>query len=437
MPATTAAAAKVFIADSFGVALAGSRVSHLNALHDLTRGWGSGDAARVWTTGHRVPAGAAAFLNSYQIHNQEWDCLHERAVVHPMAVVLATLVAWGESRPVATPMTGRDLLTACAVAVDVAVGLGLCARETLQFFRPAMCGALGATAGIASVRRYDARQVRAAVGSCYSQLSGTMQAHVEGSPLLPLQIGFNARAALDAIALTERGILGPQAAIEGPYGFFALFERQADLAPLRALGATSRLTELSHKPFPSGRATHGGVDGLLTLAAAHRFTADDVRAARVFAPPLVRQLVDRPTRPAMDAAYARLCLPYVAATAMLQGGVGVEDFDETALCNARRLELASRVRVMPNDSADRNALVPQRVEVDLADGRHVAIDLPAVLGAPQRPLSSHQHLAKFHRAADSATIPLPTAQRRALLACIDDLEHLTDVRHLADLLIAN
>ncbi len=431
----TLTAAKTFILDTLGVALSGSRVPTLATLRSVTAPWGSGAAARVWTTGERVPAATAAFLNGYQIHNQEWDCLHEPAVVHPMAVVLATLIAWSESRAEARMVSGADLIRACSIAVDVATSLGMCARDTLRFFRPAICGALGATAGLASLLRFEAREIRAALGSCYSQVSGTMQAHVEGSPLLPLQIGFNARAALTAIELTEHGILGPVDALQGPFGFFALIERDADLTPLLTISAQSRLTELSHKPFPSGRATHGGVDGLLTLAAEHRFSPHDVREVRVFAPPLVLQLVDRAPSPDMTASYARLCLPYVAATALLTGTVSVEDFEPPAISSPSRQALATRVRVLPNGAISRNALAPQRVEVDLVDGRHLSCGLPAVLGAPAHPLSREQHLQKFERACASSARPPSARVRRALIDCVETLESLRDVRQLVDLLV--
>ena len=194
-----------------------------------------------------MPAASAAFVNGYQIHNQEWDCVHEPAVVHPMAVVLATLLAWAEARG---GVSGRELILGCSVAVDVATTIGSAARNKLRFFRPAMCGALGATAGIAAMLRLDAATTRSALGIAYSQLSGTMQAHVEGSPVLPMQIGFNTRAALVAIEMARRGITGPGDFLEGPFGYFALIDPDWDPAPFADLGRVRRVTELSHKPYP-------------------------------------------------------------------------------------------------------------------------------------------------------------------------------------------
>jgi 2-methylcitrate dehydratase PrpD len=424
-------AAKIFILDSIGVALSGTRVPLVDDLKQLAATWGRGEDARIWGTGERVPAGTAAFINGYQIHNQEWDCVHEPAVVHPMAVVLATLLADAERTG---GITGRQLISGCSIAVDVATGIGRSARNKLRFFRPAMCGALGATAALAHWRGFDMHTTRSALGLAYSQLSGTMQAHVEGSPVLPMQIGFNTRAALNAVELAARGIAGMEF-LEGPFGYFTLIDPEWERTALEHIDLQPAICELSHKPFPSGRATHGGVDGALSLCALHAIEVESIRQIRVIAPPLVIQLVDRPARADMAASYARLCLPYVAATALLKGSVDVTDFTPESFADPKRLALASRIVVQRDANPSLNALSPQRVEISLVDGREYAMDLPDVLGAPGRPLSREQHLAKFRRAAASGLRPMPEAGIHRLIELVDQLETLPDVTQLVDALI--
>ena len=427
LPPAALDATRTFVLDSLGVALSGTRVPMVRELATLAAEWGRGDAARVWGTGERVPAATAAFLNGYQIHNQEWDCVHEPAVVHPMAVVLSTLLAYADARG---GIDGRRFMRACSTAVDVAASIGCAARNKLRFFRPAMCGALGATAGLAQLNGCDEATTRSALGLAYSQLSGTMQAHLEGSPVLPMQIAFNTRVALIAIELALRDIRGPGDFLEGPFGFFSLIDPDFDRDAFEDFESRHYVTELSHKPFPSGRATHGGVDGVLTLQARHGFTVDAIEAVHVYAPPLVRQLVDRPPSPDMAPSYARLCLPYVAATALLKGDVDVEDFEPTAIADAARQTLAHRFAVLPDTNPALNALAPQRVCVQLRYGTTHELDLPSVLGAPGRPLGRERHLQKFRRAATSGLRPLPTARIERLIALVDDLHNLPDLRQL-------
>ena len=429
LPEDARRATETFILDSLGVALSGTRVPLVAELATVAAQWGAGDAARVWGTGQRVPAATAAFLNGYQIHNQEWDCVHEPAVVHPMAVVLSTLLAYAEQRG---GIDGRRYTRACATAVDVAATIGCAATNKLRFFRPAMCGALGATAGIAQLERFDEATTRSALGLAYSQLSGTMQAHVEGSPVLPMQIAFNTRAALVAIELARRGVRGPQDFLEGPFGYYTLIDPEWDARAFDDFEARHCITELSHKPYPSGRATHGGVDGALTLMQQHGFAVAAIAEIRVLAPPLVIQLVDRAPRPDMAPSYARLCAPYVIATALQSGNVDVLDFEPQRIADPQRQALAGRIRVVPDGNPSLNALAPQRVEVQLYDGSQHAVDLPAVLGAPGRPLSRERHLAKFRRAASSGAQPLAAQCIEDLIRLVDELDALPDMRRLVD-----
>jgi len=425
-------AARRFILDSLGVALSGTRVPMVATLELVAERWGTGQDARLWGSGKRVPASTAAFINGYQIHNQEFDCLHEGAVVHPMAVVLSTLLAWSEQHG---SISGRDLLRATCIAVDVAATIGISANNPLRFFRPAMAGAFGATAGLGALARMNEETLHDALGLVYSQLSGTMQAHVEGSPVLPMQIGFNARAVLAACELATHGVPGPRAFLSGPFGYYRLFDPDWSEERFReALDGGEHITQLSHKPFPSGRATHGAVDGILELQRRHGFSAEQVQEIRVRAPPLVVQLVDRPAAPDMSPSYARLCLPYVAATALLSGSVDVGDFDAAPLLDAQRLDLARRIRVERDDNRSLNALSPQHVEVTLRTGRSVGLELPAVLGSPQRPLTDAQCDDKLRRCCASARTPLPQSQVDALAACVRSLDTLNDVGALIDLL---
>lgn len=426
------AATSTFVLDSLGVALAGSRVPLVSQLIDLAQNWGRSNDCRIWGTGQRVPAVTAAFVNGYQIHNQEWDCVHEPAVVHPMAVVLSTLLAWSEQQG---RIDGKRFVSGCNVAVDVATTIGRAARNKLRFFRPAMCGALGATAGIANMLSLDRETTRSALGLCYSQLSGTMQAHVEGSPMLPLQIGVNTRAALLAIDLAVRGVQGPRHFLEGDFGYFTLFDSEWDPAVFELLGTRSEMEHLSHKPFPSGRATHGGVDGALTLREKLGFATADIEEIRVYAPPLVVQLVDRPARADMLPAYGRLCLPYVVATALLSGDVTVSDFDSAGLTSTERLALASRIRVLRDANPSLNALAPQRVEVQLRGGHIEDLALPAVLGAPGRPLTRQRHIAKFQRAAIAGLKPLSQQSITQVIQLVDDLPAMTDMTQLVDAML--
>jgi 2-methylcitrate dehydratase PrpD len=222
-----------------------------------------------------------------------------------------------------------------------------------------------------------------------------MQAHVEASPHLALQMGFAARNAVTAVELARRGMPGPRAPISGPFGYFALFDGKADRVPFNELGQVWRIAEVSYKPFPSGRATHGGIDGLQRLMAEHRIDADAVRDGRFHVPPLTHRLVGRKSHDAMAVGYARLCLPYVGAVCLRRGTVGLGDFSPAAMTDPATLVLGDRLSVIEDGNPDPNAMAPVRVELDLTDGRTLTCAVADVLGSPARPLTPEQARAKF------------------------------------------
>lgn len=441
LSAEAVAATRVFVMDSLAVGLSasGPQVPLAGIVRESARALGEGRQARAWVSGEPLPAASAAMVNGYLIHAQEFDCVHMPAVVHPMAVILSALVAAAERRASleGVPVDGRAFITAINVAVDVASLLGISGRAPMRFFRPAMCGSLGAAAGIAHLHGADEATLRRMLGLSFSHLSGTMQAHVEGSPTLALQVALGARAVLSCWELAQRGFPAPEDMFEGPFGYLPLFEGEWDTGPsLAALeGGEAQILQVSHKVFPTGGAAHAAQDMLMELRDREGLVADDIAAIELQAPPLVQRLVARPYRDGMAASYARLCLPYLLATVLLDGRVGLGAYAPEKLADARRAELAARVRVAGNDCVDPNALVPQSMLVTTRDGRRLHAHRDAAIGSPQRPLTRAQQLEKFNHCLDHAGRTFDAPRRRALLSTLDRLEALDDVRHLVDLLI--
>lgn len=431
LPAPAVAAVKTFCLDTIGVSVAGTTARYAAEMRKAVGEWGSGDEATVLGLNDRLPAGAAAMVNACHAHNQEFDCVHEAAVVHPLTTIQSAALAYAER---AGGVTGRELILALALGVDVATSIGMAAKTGLRFFRPATAGVFGATAAVGKLAGLDDFGLKNAFGLAYAQNAGTMQSHVEGGPALALQMGFAACAAIRAVDLAGAGLPGPHDVLEGPFGYFRLYESEWDLEPVWSeLGTVWRITQVSHKPFPTGRAAHGGLDGILQLRAAHGLQADDVARMTLAAPPLVHQLVGRPARPDMDVTYARLCFQYVGALALLHGSVEVADFGPERLADPRLHACARRIELVADGNPDPNALAPQAVIAHLKDGRALRVDVPHTLGSPERPLSREQHLTKFRRCWSRGAQPLANEAANRLIHLVDGLEELDNSNALVAL----
>ena len=84
-------AVKIYLLDTLGVGIAGAAVPLTQTVREAAGLWSADGKAHVWGAGggQTTPANAA-FINGFQIHCQEYDCVHEPAVVHPMATILAS-----------------------------------------------------------------------------------------------------------------------------------------------------------------------------------------------------------------------------------------------------------------------------------------------------------------------------------------------------------
>ena len=433
LPASAVLAAKTFILDGMGVGVAGSAGPWLDGLIASAKTQGTGNDARVWVFGDRLPASAAAMVNAYQMHNSEFDCVHEEAVVHAMTVPLAAAMADSErtargrgGKADRKRRPGRRYRSPYRRFVQIQTPLFSDRR------RPVLSARLRLSASFAlSI----SETLVNAFGIVLAQLSGTMQAHVDGGVMLAMQMGFNARNAIVAADMAERGLSAPKAVLEGEFGFFNLFEGDYDLGPsLDALGTTWRIEELAHKPFPSGRATHGVLDAVLTLKDDHGLAANDIDTITCHVPPLTHQLVGRPIRDVMEANYARLSAPYVLASALISGRLGIDDFAPEALANDDRLDLGRRISIEIEDNPNKNALTPVTVEVVLKDGRTHRITMDVVYGNPAKPMTRDAHLDKFRRNWALAAHPLTADNGERLINMIDALEDISDVADCVNLM---
>ncbi|MEI6417611.1 MAG: MmgE/PrpD family protein [Sphingomonadales bacterium] len=388
LPPEVRADALRLLGDTLAVGAAGNTAPGADAVLALAEGWGSGADARLIGSPQRLPAASAAFVNGFRIHCLEWDAVHEPAVAHALSVVTAALAAAIDRRGGAD---ADEALTALAVGVEIASLLGVAASSPLRFFRPATAGLLGAALAVA---RLDGLVGPDVLGLAYGQVAGTMQAHVEGSIALPLQVAAAARAAIVAVDMVKAGLTGPHDVLTGPFGYFRLIDTGDPAPHLAGLGRHWRISDVSVKPWPCGRASHAGLSVLAGRA--------DVLAAEFSVPPLVARLVGRPALAGMTPAYGRLCLPFLAALMQRDGRIDPRAFTAAGLADPALLAAAARFTVTVDANPDPNALSPQAARLHHADGSTTQHAIAATLGSPAAPLAAAGMAAKAALCAELA-----------------------------------
>ena len=386
--------AKTFLADSLITGVGGVSNSASRKVLNAAKKWDAGSPGNCRVLGRpniSLSPHSAAMVNGFQIHCLEWDALHEPSVVIALCTPVAAILSEGQGSPAKL----NDCLFALTMAVEVAVMFGAAANGHPRFFRPSAAGVMGAAVAIGVLRGFDRDAMTRLLGLAYSQVSGTMQAHWEGSEALPMQIGIAARAALTAADLAEAGLAAPKDIVDGKFGYFALIEEGGDFdASLRQFARPWKITEVAHKPFPAGRATQATLTAIMDLQEEAGFTIDDVVSLTAYVPSLILLLVGRPYLPDMEGAYARLCLQCIAPMMIRHGAIDPGRFKPRHFATLQAVADAKKVHVVLDDNPDPNALAPQRIVIELEDGRILEAEIDAPFGSPSRPLKRSDEIEK-------------------------------------------
>ena len=293
LPAAAVQRSKVYVLDSLGVGIAGSSVEGGEGLLRVAAGWGE-PAVAVWGRTARLSAPAAAFLNAWQMHNQEYDCLHEGAVVHAMATVLPAALAAAELRG---GVSGTELIAAVAVGVDIAAGLGLASQAGFRFFRPGTAGGFGAVGGGgAPARPRQARRWKQPSPGSWRRSAALCRPTARAARSCRPRSRSTRAPRCNPASWRRWGSHRHAAVFEGPYGYLAVFEGAFALEPVLD-ESRPRLAHRGVQPQAVSRGPrhpwrHRRRHGAAGAARLHR------RGCRpqveIVAPPLIVRLVGRP-----------------------------------------------------------------------------------------------------------------------------------------------
>ena len=138
----------------------------------------------------------------------------------------------------------------------------------------------------------------------------------------------------------------------------------------------------------------------------------------------------RPTSPAQ----AKFSMEYCLAVAMIDGDCGMDQFSEERVAEGGVRALLERVSTTIDPAiAYRNGVYPGTVTVRFKDGSSVARHAEEARGHPDLPLNLSELQLKFMSCARRA---IPEKQASAAFAMLAELEKLSDIRRLTDLLCA-
>jgi 2-methylcitrate dehydratase PrpD len=429
LPASAIESARRDILDTFGCMLGGSGSPGIDELFRVIAHWGGRPESRVLLRATRLPAPQAASLNASMGHALDFDdTLDTGGSIHPGVSVLGSVLAVCDSLEGAT---GRDVLAAVALGLDISCRIALASALDRGWHRTAAIGVFGAAAAAGKLIGLTPEQMLAAFGIAYSHAAGNRQCILDGALTKRMQAGQAASAGVFSAVLAKTGFTGAQNIFSGRYGFFELYQPNGYDASvlLRDLGTAYRGEALCYKPYPCGRPLHAAIDAALAARAQLEIERpDDIVSVTVEADPAGHadqfnrgSAKRRPTQ-VVEAQFAQ---PFLIATALVHGKIGIAEVD--GLGDRSVLTLADRIIGVARESRPPRSL---SITVQRTDGRSLTVEASDPIGSPEKPLTDAQLEAKFRDCARNALKPLPEASVDAALAGIGRLETLPDVREL-------
>jgi 2-methylcitrate dehydratase PrpD len=320
---------------------------------------------------------------------------------------------------------------AVALGLDVSCRIALASTLDRGWHRTAAIGVFGATAAAGKLIGLTPEQMLAAFGIAYSHAAGNRQCILDGALTKRMQAGQAASAGVFSAVLAQTGFSGARNIFNGRFGVLELYQPNGYDASvlLRDLGTAFRGEALSYKPYPCGRPLHAAIDAALAARARLKIERpDDIEAVRIEADPAGHSDQfgrGQPKRRPTQVVEAQFAQPFLIATALVHGKVGIAEVD--GLGDASVLSLSDRIAGVARDHRPRGSL---SITVQRTDGRLVTVEASDPIGSPEKPLTKIQLETKFRDCARNAVQPLSDASLDGLLAAIRRLETLPDAREL-------
>ena len=319
LPVSAVESARRDVLDTCGCMLGGSGSPGIDELFAVLARWGGRDESRVLLRRTRLPAPQAALLNASMGHALDFDdTLDSGGSIHPGVSVLGSVLALCDSLG---GVSGRDVLLAVALGLDVSCRIALASTLDRGWHRTAAMGIFGATAAAGKLIGLTPEQILAAFGIAYSHAAGNRQCILDGALTKRMQAGQAASAAVFSAVLAQTGFTGARNIFNGRFGYFELYQPDGYDASvlLRDLGTAFRGEGLSYKPYPCGRPLHAAIDAALAARARLEIERpDDINSVTIEADPAGHSdRFDRglPQRRPTQVVEAEFAQPFLVATA--------------------------------------------------------------------------------------------------------------------------
>ena len=342
--------------------------------------------------GDKVDMASAALVNGITSHTFDFDDTHLKTIIHPAGPVASALLALAE----VTHASGRDLVDALVLGIDVACRIGNCMypdHYDRGWHITGSTGTVGAAAGCARLLELDEQHTAWALGIAASQPIGMREQF--GTMTKPFHPGGAARAGLTSALLAKNGFTASPKALEAPRGYIQTVSLKHDWTEITdELGKRFEISFNTYKPFACGIVIHPTIDAATQLRA-QGVKAGDVERVELKVHSLVLELTGK--KEPQDGLQGKFSVYHGFAAGLIFGRAGETEYDDHIVTREDMVALRRKVVATIDDSIGEASA---DVTAVLKDGRRVHVFVEHAIGSLERPMSDRDLEGKFHTLAD-------------------------------------
>jgi 2-methylcitrate dehydratase PrpD len=409
-----------------GTTIAGSSAEGCEAMVDFYKRMGGREEATIMVHGGKVPAQNAAFVNSVMARALDF-CDSMAPGIHIGSSAIPAAFAAAE---LAGGCSGRDFLTAITLGTELSARLNLSESAYDGFDPTGICSVFAATAAAARILCLDTAQIWHALALAFNKSGGSFQANIDGSLAVRIIQGWVAQSGINCAQLARSGITGPVNFLEGVYGYFHLFGRDAvdSNSVTGELGKRFELQSTVFKKYPSCGLTQGCTEAILNLIDEEGLRPEVIDHIDINVPPYAHKLVGHPFRlshnPTVNAQFS---IQYCVASALLRGDAKFKHFEEAAVRDKDIMALLSKINVTADPELDKRGHTALDMDVFTAEGARYTKKVEIAPGFPGNPLKQEEHEKHYWDCLEFSPKGISNDKADKVLSFVNSIEEFEDI----------
>ena len=352
IPAEVQHLGKRAILDTVGVSLAAAKDEAVAILAETLAGREGNSAATVIGRSHRTDALSAALINGVLAHALDFDDVNDSCMGHPSAPLVPAVLALGEE----LGASGARVLEAFLIGFELECKLGLAignAHYAKGWHATATTGTMAAAAACAKLLGLDREQIGMALGIAASSSAG-MRINF-GTMTKPFHVGQAARGGLMAALLASNGFTATADILDHPIDYTRVFADKDEADASRIVGTLGSPWDIASpglvvKKYPCCNSTHRTIDATLSLVSEHSPSPSEIESVVISMPPGedIPLIYSR----ASTGLEGKFSMQYCIASAILDGRVDLNTFDQTSVDRPEVQRLTGLVKLEYDDTQD-------------------------------------------------------------------------------------